>query len=98
VVCGATIFDLAIDDFFVGLAIAGDAINAPAAKQLTKIKPLLFILFLLLISLSDSWLHGFADAPAGRVIALGWKESETTASAELLLVSPQLLSLLCCAT
>jgi len=50
------------EDFFSGLALAVDAINAPAAKQLTKIKPLLFMLFLLLISLSDSWLHGNADA------------------------------------
>ena len=98
VVCGAIRFDFDTEDFFAGLPIAGDAINAPAAKQLTKIKPLLFILFLLLISLSDSWLHGFADAPAGRVNALGWKESETTASPELLLVILQLLSLLCCAT
>jgi hypothetical protein len=53
------------EDFFSGLALAVDAINAPAAKQLTKIKPLLFMLFLLLISLSDSWLHGNADAQGG---------------------------------
>jgi len=43
VVCGAVRFD--IEDFFAGLPIAGDAINAPAAKQLTKIKPLVFHVF-----------------------------------------------------
>jgi hypothetical protein len=48
VVCGAVRFDFDIEDFFAGLPIAGDAINAPAAKQLTKIKPLVFMLFLLL--------------------------------------------------
>jgi hypothetical protein len=48
VVCGAIRFDFDIDDFFAGLPIAGDAINAPTAKQLTKIKPLVFIFFLLL--------------------------------------------------
>jgi hypothetical protein len=31
------------EDFFAGFPIAGDAINAPAAKQLTKIRPLFFI-------------------------------------------------------
>jgi hypothetical protein len=45
VVCGVVRFDF---DFFVGLATAGDDTNALAAKQLTKIKPLLFMLFLLL--------------------------------------------------
>jgi hypothetical protein len=44
VVCGATLFDADIDDFFAGLAIADDAINAPAVKQLTKIKPCVFML------------------------------------------------------
>ena len=36
--------DAAIEDFFAGLAIAGDATNAAAATQLTNIKLLLFIL------------------------------------------------------
>jgi hypothetical protein len=48
VVWGAVRFDFETEDFFADLPIAGDAINPPAAKQLTKIKPLLFILFLLL--------------------------------------------------
>jgi hypothetical protein len=48
VVCGAVRFDFDAEDFFAGLPITGDAINAPTAKQLTKIKPLLFMLFLLL--------------------------------------------------
>jgi len=47
-VCAVDRFDLDTEDFFSGLAIAGEATNAPAAKQLMKIKPLLFILFLLL--------------------------------------------------
>jgi hypothetical protein len=49
VVCGAVRFDFDIEDFFAGLPIAGDAINAPAAKQLTKIKPLVFHVFNLFI-------------------------------------------------
>jgi hypothetical protein len=48
VVCGAIRFDFAIEDFFAGLPIAGDAINAPTAKQLTKITPFVFMHFLLL--------------------------------------------------
>jgi hypothetical protein len=48
VVCGAVRFDFDTEDFFAGLPIAGAAINAPAAKQLTKTKPLVFMLFLLL--------------------------------------------------
>jgi len=35
--------DLDTEDFFAGFPIAGDAINAPAAKQLTKIRPFFFI-------------------------------------------------------
>jgi hypothetical protein len=45
-------FDLDTD-FLSGLASAGDATNAPAAKQLTKIKPLVLILFLLLFISSE---------------------------------------------
>jgi hypothetical protein len=48
VVCGLIRFDFDAEDFFAGLPIAGDAINAPAARQLMKIKPLVFMLFLLL--------------------------------------------------
>jgi hypothetical protein len=63
VVCGATLFDVDVDDFFAGLPIVGDAINAPAAKQLMKINPLVFIPFPpVVISLSDSWLLNIADA------------------------------------
>jgi hypothetical protein len=43
-VCPADRFDLDTEDFFSGLAIAGADTNAPATKQLTKIKPLLFML------------------------------------------------------
>jgi hypothetical protein len=49
-------------DFFAGFPIAGDAINAPAAKQLTKINPFVFIFPPVMISLSDSWLLDIADA------------------------------------
>jgi hypothetical protein len=45
VVCGAIRFDVDPEDFFAGLPIAGDAINAPAAKQLMKSKPLVFMNF-----------------------------------------------------
>jgi hypothetical protein len=62
VVCGAILFDFDTEDFFAGLPIAGDAINAPAARQLTKIKPLVFMLPPVMISFCDSWLHGIADA------------------------------------
>jgi hypothetical protein len=48
VVCGAARFDFDTEDFFTDLPTAGDAINAPAASQVTKIKPLVFMLFLLL--------------------------------------------------
>jgi len=46
VVCGAIRFGFdteASADFFAGLPDAGDAINAPAAKQLMKTKGLIFI-------------------------------------------------------
>jgi hypothetical protein len=45
-VCAAirVVFDIDLPaDFFTGFADAGDAINAPTARQLMKIKPLLFI-------------------------------------------------------
>jgi hypothetical protein len=38
------LFDIDLPaDFFAGFANEGDAINAPAARQLMKIKPLLFM-------------------------------------------------------
>jgi hypothetical protein len=51
VVCGAIALDLDTEDFFAGFPIAGDAISAPAAKQLTKIRPLFFIFPPVVISL-----------------------------------------------
>jgi hypothetical protein len=41
-------FDFDTEDVFAGLPIAGDVISAPAAKQLTKITPFVFMHFLLL--------------------------------------------------
>jgi hypothetical protein len=62
VVCGAVRFDFDTEDFFAGLPIAGAAINAPAAKQLIKTKPLVFMLFLLfMISLCYAFAHGPAN-------------------------------------
>jgi hypothetical protein len=51
VVCGATLFALDCDtpaDFFAGLAKEGEAINAPAARQLMKSKRLVFMNIFLL--------------------------------------------------
>jgi hypothetical protein len=40
------VFDIDLPaDFFAGFANEGDAINAPAARQLMKINPLLFMNF-----------------------------------------------------
>jgi len=52
VVCVAFRFDFDIDassDFFAGLPNAGDAINAPAARQLMKTKPFVFMTYFLLL-------------------------------------------------
>jgi hypothetical protein len=53
--------------FFTGLLNAGDAISAPAAKQLIKTKPLIFMTFSpVVISILQSAAKGIRGA------AMGW--------------------------